>query len=182
MGVVISALIMPRMSDIYGRKKIAISGSIGHFLASLVILSSHSLNLSLTMTFILGFMMGGRVLVGYCWMTEHMNSKNVPKVTALMFLCDSIGIFVAALYFRFISKNWVYCFLAPQFFLFIAICGSLKQTESPKFLYGQKDYFRCRWALTLIGRTNGVIGPNESYRKVFRTELNEKQNFGSKEQ
>lgn len=112
-GVVVSAFIMPRLSDIYGRKKISLSGTIGHLLCSIGILFSHSLNFSLFMTFMLGFNMGGRVLVGYCWVTEHMHTESVKYVTAFMFLFDSAGILIATIYFRFISKNWIYMFAAP---------------------------------------------------------------------
>ena len=180
-GVVVSAFIMPRLSDNYGRKKISLSGTIGHFICSLGILVSHSLNFSLFMTFMLGFSMGGRVLVGYVWMTEHMQVKYVKYVTAFMFLFDSAGILVATIYFRFISKNWIYMFALPQFFLFFVICCHFKVAESPKFFYAQKDYFRCRWILTQIGRANGILGPNESYTKAFRLEVDEKIHFKKKE-
>ena len=74
-GLVIGALIMPRLSDNYGRKKISLSGTFGHIISGIGILFSSSLIFSLLMSFILGFCLSGRALVGYCWLTEHMNSK-----------------------------------------------------------------------------------------------------------
>ena len=112
-GVVVSSFIMPRLSDNYGRKKISLVGTTGHFFCSIGILCSTSLNFSLAMTFLLGFNMGGRVLVGYCWLTEHMHTDSVKYVTAVMFFFDSGGILVATIYFRYISKNWIYLFAAP---------------------------------------------------------------------
>ena len=112
-GVVVSSLIMPRLSDNYGRKKLSLFGTIGHFFFSIGILCSTSLNFSLAMTFMVGFSMGGRVLVGYCWLTEHMFVDSVKYVTATMFFFDSAGILVATIYFKFISKNWIYLFAAP---------------------------------------------------------------------
>ena len=50
--------------------------------------------------------MGARVFVGYVLMTESMLSKDVPKVTIYMFAIDSLSIFVTAMYFRFISRDW----------------------------------------------------------------------------
>ena len=73
-GVVVSSLIMPRLSDNFGRKKLTLIGTSGHFLCAIGILCSKSLNFSLAMTFLLGFNMGGRVLVGYCWLSEHMET------------------------------------------------------------------------------------------------------------
>ena len=112
-GVVVSCSIMPRLSDLYGRKYISLSGTFMHISCSCVILFSTSLNLSLFMTFLLGFAMGGRVLVGYCWMSEHMQEKDVPTVTAFLFMLDSMGILISTIYFKFISKNWLYMFAAP---------------------------------------------------------------------
>jgi MFS family permease len=171
-GVVISSLFMPRLSDLYGRKNIALSGTIMHVCCSLVILVSTSLKLSLFMTFLLGFAMGGRVLVGYCWMSEHMREIDLPKVTGFMFFCDSFGILISTIYFKYISKNWKYMFAAPQIFLVVGIIMLIKyRTDSPKYFYSKKDFARLRWSLTLIGRNNGVLTKDESFTKVFQIEI-----------
>jgi MFS family permease len=172
LGVVISSLFMPRLSDIYGRKNISLSGTITHVCCSLVILFSTSLNLSLVMTFLLGFAMGGRVLVGYCWMTEHMREIDLPRVTGFMFFCDSFGIMIATVYFKFISKNWKYMFGIPQIFLVVGIVMLMKyRTDSPKYFYSKKDFARLRWSLTQIGRNNGVLSKDECFTRVFKIEI-----------
>ena len=101
------------MSDLYGRKNISLSGTILHVVCSIVMLFSNDLKLSLFMTFFLGFAMGGRVLVGYCWMAEHMREVDLPKVTIILFILDSFGNMIATIYFKFVSKNWKYVFAAP---------------------------------------------------------------------
>jgi len=54
--------------------------------------------------------MGGRVFVGYIFMTENMRVKDASQVTSAMFTIDSFSIMVAALYFMHISKDWIYIF------------------------------------------------------------------------
>ena len=49
--------------------------------------------------------------------------------------------------------------------------------ETPKFYYSHQDFARLRYVLTLIGRTNGVLGPTESFTKVFKVELDMQKKF-----
>ena len=122
-GAVISSLIVPRISDKYGRKLITIIGLMAHMVGATVILFSHSLKNSLTMILLIGFAMGGRCFVGYAFMTEHMRTKDASKVTSATFFVDSLGIFVASIYFKFISKNWQGLWAFAMLMLIIPIIG-----------------------------------------------------------
>ena len=106
MGVVISCIIIPRLSDKYGRKYLSIFGSSLHILAAIVIIFSTSFKLTLAMLFIAGFAMGARCFVGYAFMTDHMKLSDTSKVTSATFFFDSMGIFFAAIYFKHISRHW----------------------------------------------------------------------------
>ena len=171
-GLVASSLFLPRMSDLYGRKNISISGTMLHVVCSIVMLFSNDLKLSLFMTFFLGFAMGGRVLVGYCWMAEHMREVDLPKVTIILFILDSFGNMIATIYFKFVSKNWIYLFAAPQIILIIAVIMLVMyRTDSPKYFYSKKDFIKLRWSLTIIGRNNGVLKEDELFTKVFKIEM-----------
>ena len=103
-GIVISCLIIPRLSDIYGRKWFAIFGSSLHILSALVIIFSTSFKLTLFCLFMVGFAMGARCFVGYAFITEHMKQSDSAKVTSATFFLDSMGIFFASLYFKYISR------------------------------------------------------------------------------
>ena len=76
-------------------------------------LVSTSLKLSLFVTFLLGFAMGGRVLVSYCWMSEQMREVDIPRASVLMFFFDSFVLLIVTLYFKHVSKNWRYIYAAP---------------------------------------------------------------------
>ena len=135
-GLVLGSFIVPRISDLYGRKKLAIFGCITHFLASMLVLITHSFGLSIAMIFIMGFSMGGRAFVGYVFMSEHMKTADVARVTSLYFFMDSSGIFWAALYFKYVSKDWRLIFGFPSVVLIFAIYAYSLQDETPKFFYG----------------------------------------------
>ena len=70
-GVVLGSLIFPRLSDIWGRKKLAALGNALHLISGIVILFSHSLPLALSMNFLMGLGCAGRTFVGYVWMCQH---------------------------------------------------------------------------------------------------------------
>jgi len=111
--MVLACLVIPRLSDHYGRKRVALSGTFLHLTAACGILFTTNVNVALLMNFFSGFAMPGRVFVGYAWMTGHMLESDVSKATAILMACDSAGILVASLYFEFISKDWRWIYLGP---------------------------------------------------------------------
>jgi len=81
--------------------------------------------------------MAGRVLVSYIWMAEHMRSDDVSKVTPIMFTFDTLVIFITAMYFWLISKDWRIIYGIPILIQCLVLCLMVFQDESPKFYYNQ---------------------------------------------
>lgn len=181
-GLVIGSFIVPRLSDLYGRKKMVIFGSTSHFIASMMVLITHSFGLSIAMIFIMGFSMGGRALTGFVFMSEHMKTKHVARVTSLYFFMDSSSIFWAALYFKYVSRDWRLIFGFPSVILIFFIYAYSQQEETPKFFYGQGKYNEARKVLTSIGRTNGVLRADQEYQKTFRIEYDKMTKSGQENQ
>ena len=71
-GVVLGSIILPRLSDVIGRKTVLIFGILLHLIPCAIILFSSNLNLALLLIFFVGFAMAGRVFVGYVFLTEHL--------------------------------------------------------------------------------------------------------------
>lgn len=156
-GLVLGSLILPRLSDKLGRKKLSALGGMLHVLSSLVILSTSSIQLAFAMIFVSGFAFAGRVFVGYVWMTEHMRVQDVPKATAAMFAIDSLCIMNAAIYFQYISKDWTYFFAVPVFgMLLTTLYLIFFVSESPKFLHSIGERERAREILEGIAKSNGM--------------------------
>lgn len=118
--------------------------------------------------------MAGRCLVGYVWMSEHLVQSHVPGATAFFFGIDSSCIFLTALYFKYVSQDWHLIYGLPLVVLLVAIMCLYWSDDTPKFYYGTKQYDECRRVLTNIGRLNGVLGPEESFKEKFEEEVNPK--------
>lgn len=169
-GVTTGSLILPRLSDKYGRRIIALVGNSLHLISGVLFLISHSLNFSLFLIFLMGIGMGGRVFVGYIFMTENMRIADSPKATAAMFTFDAMNLAISAMYFKY-NKDWHNLFGIPLLFLAFAITAMFLEEDTPKFVFTSGDYERTRAILTRIGRKNGMLTNDETYDKKFRIEL-----------
>ena len=156
MGLCISSLIIPRLSDIYGRKKFTLFGTAMHVFVCILMLMSNSLEFSLVLIFTLGVTMVARVFVGFVWVSEHLMIKDVSKMTVIIFTIDALGIFFASLYFQHF-KDWRYSFGMPLIGVVLGVIGTSFQYDSPKYHYSIGEFDKVREILTQIGRTNGKL-------------------------
>lgn len=169
-GVVLGSFIIPRLSDMYGRKKFFAAATTLHVISCTTLLLSQSLRTAFFLMFLIGIAMSGRAFVGYVWMSESLQIQHTTRMTAFLFCIDSLGIFLAAIYFKYISKNWVYFYSTPLVILFFAAIKLCLLEESPKFLYATKQYDRLRKVLTVIGRKNGKLAPDQTFNYQFQIE------------
>ena len=169
--MVLSSFIFPRLSDTLGRKKITLFGVLTHLVAGFLIILSGGFTFSLAMSFMMGFAVGARVFVGYVWLVEHMRTSDAGRATCALFFFDSSCIFWASLYFKYISKDWRFMFGLPCIALCVSACTFIFMSETAKFYYGIGQYDKAREVLTEIGRTNGILGPDQAYKKTFLKEL-----------
>lgn len=139
-GVVISSLILPRLSDIYGRRLISILSIFLHIFAGCTILNTKSLTISLIANFLMGIAMSGRAFVGWAWMVEHMASKDAPWTTSIVLSLDAASIFMASLWFQYISKDYTIFYGLPLIILAVVVIYRLFQSETPKYYYSIANY------------------------------------------
>ena len=69
-GWAVAALFIPRLADIYGRKKMYFISMLCHGLIYFGIVMSRSLKLTTALMFFLGMAGAGRASVGYLYMLE----------------------------------------------------------------------------------------------------------------
>lgn len=74
-GYTTSAVILPRLSDLYGRKIVYFISMVGHLLVYMVFLFSRSLDLTIAMMLLFGFFSLGRASVGYIYMQDLIPTK-----------------------------------------------------------------------------------------------------------
>lgn len=166
-GLVIGSVILPRLSDNYGRRRLALFGILLHVFGGINILFTTNLTWALINCWMMGFGTAGRMFVMYVWLVENLRQNEASKVTSIMFFFDSLAIFNAAIFFRFIGNDWRYIFGIPMLGLLITGIVFFRQNESPKYYYGVGQYEQARRVLTEIGRTNGVLEADQGYKKVF---------------
>jgi hypothetical protein len=68
---------------------------------------------------------------------------------------DGGVLIICALYFDFISKNWLYLAYSGLGLSIFCLGISFFLPESPKFYYGQKKFDKARESLNYIARFNG---------------------------
>jgi MFS family permease len=75
-GWAVSATILPRMSDIYGRRKLYLFAMTGHLIIYLGEILSRNIKLTTVLQFFLGAMSLGRAVLGYLYAIELVPLKS----------------------------------------------------------------------------------------------------------
>ena len=139
-GYTTSAVILPRLSDLFGRKIIYFISMTGHLLVYLVFLISRSLTLNIAMMVLFGFFSLGRASVGYIYMQEMMPTAQQTIVgTTLQVLNGMIQIF-GCIYFYFISKYWLWFEIFGWCLNLIVVLCLYFIPESPKYLLSKTRF------------------------------------------
>jgi MFS family permease len=170
LGWALGCLFVPRMGDIYGRRLPYLISMAISLLVYLVLILSTNINLTTVMFLLLGLTTPAKSNVCYIYLLEFIPKKWQTAVgTALLFGDGSTMIFLS-LYFRFISKDWLWFQVFALSLTAAAFLVTLFAPESPKYLYSYKRYKEARKALQVVARFNRV----DTTRKYwFDTEYQE---------
>ncbi|TNV80292.1 hypothetical protein FGO68_gene6246 [Halteria grandinella] len=153
-GITSSALIIPRLSDLYGRRIVYFVSMVGHLLAYFVMLVSQSLDLTLAMMLLFGFFSLGRASIGYIYMQELTPTKQQTVVGTLVQVGTGLVQILAAVYFAFISKQWQYYQFLGWTLNLLVVISLYWIPESPKYLQSKRRFEECRESLQWIARVN----------------------------
>jgi MFS family permease len=150
LGWAIGCLVIPRLGDLYGRK-IPCAASIGpSLLVHMGLILSQNIYLTMVLFWLLGLTCPGKSNIAYVYLLELVPTKMQTYVgTALLFADGSTMIFLS-LYFRFISKNWLWFQIFALSLTTLAFLVTLIAPESPKYLFSYKKYKEARKALEKI--------------------------------
>jgi hypothetical protein len=125
-------------------------------LVYLALILSTNINLTTVMFLLLGLTTPAKSNVCYIYLLEFIPKKWQTAVgTALLFGDGSTMIFLS-LYFRFISKDWLWFQVFALSLTAAAFLVTLFAPESPKYLYSYKRYKEARKALQVVARFNRV--------------------------
>ena len=152
-GWALSAIFIPRMADIYGRKKIFLFSMALQLCTFLALYFSRDLNLTTVLMFIFGIAAVGRCSIGFLYLMELLpTSRQVFVGTILHVNNASVGV-IGCLYFWKVSKNWLWLEIFAGCLDLVAMVGTLIMIpESPKYLIGKKRYDEARDAINFIDK------------------------------
>lgn len=168
-GLAGSAIVLPRLSDLFGRKRIYFISMAAHLAVYLVFLLSTSLTLNIVMMFFFGSLSVVRASIGYIYMQEFTPVAQQSIVGTLVQVITGTISILACIYFYFISPWWrPFQIFAWALNLVIVGCVFLVP-ESPKYLLSKKRFAEARVSLRYIAKVN-KRDPAVVERMVFEGE------------
>lgn len=81
----------------------------------------------------------------------------------MLMFADGSTLIIVSLYFRFISREWIFFQLYGITVLTLTFLGVIAAPESPKYLYSVKKYYQARAAFEKIARFNKIEGYDSQY-------------------
>ena len=125
-------------------------------LVYLMLILSTNINLTTVMFLLLGLTNPGKSNVCYIYLLEFIPKKWQTAVGTVLLFGDGSTMIFLSLYFRFISKDWLWFQIFALSLTTLAFLVMLFAPESPKYLYSYKKYKEARKALQYIARFNRV--------------------------
>lgn len=158
LGMLITALPVPMLADMYGRKPVLVVTEIINLAALLAIRVTHDINVAYLLIGIVGMCFAGRCVVGLTLIAEYMPSETWRSNTInFCGLLESLFCIVIYCYYKFIGNDWEQINLA---FVVVAAVNLLivilYLPESPQFLYTKGRYEEARASILTAASFNGV--------------------------
>ena len=130
-----SLLWMPRLADIYGRKKLYITAMVADTLLFSALFFTKNINVAIAIIFSTGFFASLRVGVGFIYLMELVPSSSRVAIGSAWGVWEASIMLNATLYFMLSSsRNWLYYGVFGYSTQLFALVGSLLLPESPKWL------------------------------------------------
>lgn len=146
---------LPRLADIYGRKRLFCAGMLTISFLYVGILVTHSLNTMIALFFLTGALSSIRTQIGWVYWNEFFPSRLQNKLGTFYNMTDATVYMFATLYFWAGVKNWIYFALIGQVLAIFSAISSYFLPESPRYLLATKRYAALILVLEKIAKFNG---------------------------
>lgn len=166
LGMTLFVVFITRLGDLLGRKRPAIVCQVLCMPIIIGVLLSRSLYLTSALLFLLGAVTPGRQHVVFTYAGELVPLKNRTLTGSVLLFADATTIGVIALYFLFVSKDWLYLQYLSLALNFLAIFALQMIPDSPKYLHSCARYEEARQALAFIARVNRVVGYSSEFKFI----------------
>ena len=152
-GVLISSILLTFTSK-YGRRINMLVGAWFTVVVFTTLVFVTNLYLKYIFIFLLGFVYLKNVQ-SFVLTTEIVQTKHRVYVTTATLALNAMIFPISAFYFRFISKEWLYLFIAFLIITFIIAVLSHFVPESPVFLAEKEKYEEAKEVIKRMARMNG---------------------------
>jgi hypothetical protein len=119
-----------------------------------VVVLSNNWDLSTSMFFFMGFLHIGIYNGCYINVCEYVNLKWQNKVCTLLLIADMLTCIIISIYWRWITKDWIYICIFGLVVNLIAAISLLCLPESPQYLYAFYRFQECREVIFRIAKWN----------------------------
>ena len=99
---------VPRISDMYSRKWVFMSGMVFDWLLFIALFACNDINWMIFITFLFGLATTIRMNVGFVYLMELIPRRNQSFYASIYNAQEASQLFIATLYFWFVSKHWIY--------------------------------------------------------------------------
>lgn len=175
LGWALFALIVPRLSDLHGRKAVFQWCMVLQIAAFFGLYFSHNVDLTTGVMFFFGVASVGRATNSFLYMSEVLpQNRKVLMATMLQIIVGCVPA-IGSVYFTRISKDWLWLEIWAGALTVACLLATFAMPESPKYLISKKRYNEARVALNYIGKFNGVAAQfNGRFDKeVFEEEVDQ---------
>ena len=136
-GWTLASVIVPRISDLYGRKTTFLVNMAAQFISLICMIYTKSYLLMQIALFVLGVCSVGRWTVTYIYLCEFWTEKNIKRFGPFINVSAAITLLVGAFTFQFLTRNIIYLEYAAVLMTIVSGCLSFMLIpESPKWLIG----------------------------------------------
>jgi len=151
-GLMISAFTLPRLADLYGRRRVVLGCAFLNVPMYIWVFFMSSLYEVYIIFFIIGIAFGGNVMTNSLFAQEFLQKKHRAAVMTSGMTCDSFSVAVLVFYFLVITKHWQGWYLFGFAMQILIIIGLLWMPESPEFLFAKGRFEESKIVLLWIAK------------------------------
>jgi hypothetical protein len=174
LGEVFGCISIARVPDLMGRKW-PFFWSIAIQLPVLIaIIFSRSLDFTIFLGFLMGFLHIGIYNGGYVNVCEYVHNPWKNHVCTILLVFDMLTTILIGVYFHYVSRYWLWFCLVGVAFNAISLVGIFLIPESPEYLYCFYKFGECREIVLKIAEWNSMpLLPDWSSKKRIDTSQSE---------
>ena len=153
-GLMISALILPRLADIYGRRWIILGCQFMQVPVYIWVFFMSSLGECYAIFLFIGLGFGGSVATNSLYVQEFLQKRHRAKVLIAGMTIDSMCVLLLVFYFLVITKHWQGWYVMGLVLQILILIGYLWMPESPEFLFAKGRFEESKQVLLWMARVN----------------------------